>query len=123
MAKEWFTVKECLALPGYPKTAPSVRERLNQLAKDKPDFIRKRKGSKAWEYHISLFPLYVRPWLLDEPVYGRVEEEGALPLEETWRSIFRQLTAEQKQRAITLFNSEGIRALLPAVISNDGLEC
>ncbi len=124
MAKEWFTVKECLALPGYPTTAPSVRERLNQLAKDKPDLIRKRKGSKAWEYHISLFPLYVRPWLLNEPVYGRVEEEaGTLPLEDTWRFIFRQLTAEQKQRAISLFNSQGISALLPAVISNDDVEC
>ncbi|MDI5165981.1 hypothetical protein MJL22_25590, partial [Salmonella enterica subsp. enterica serovar Montevideo] len=28
MAKEWFTVKECLGLPGVPGSEPAVRERL-----------------------------------------------------------------------------------------------
>ncbi|EDS9319928.1 hypothetical protein GQB15_003232 [Salmonella enterica] len=28
MAKEWFTVKECLGLPGFPGSEPAVRERL-----------------------------------------------------------------------------------------------
>lgn len=35
MAKEWFTVKECLGLPGFPGSEPAVRERLYKYSEGK----------------------------------------------------------------------------------------
>lgn len=57
MAKEWFTVKECLGLPGFPGSEPAVRERLYKYSEGKEGVRRKRVKSKAEEFHISVFPL------------------------------------------------------------------
>lgn len=43
MVKEWFTVKECLELPGFPRSAPGVRSRLNTYSKGKEGAKRKRE--------------------------------------------------------------------------------
>lgn len=63
MVKEWFMVKEFLELPGVPGSAPAVRLRLNTYSGGKEGVTRKRAKSKAEELHISVFPLYVRPYL------------------------------------------------------------
>ncbi|EBR8703528.1 hypothetical protein DOV84_13510, partial [Salmonella enterica subsp. enterica serovar Kentucky] len=63
MAKEWFTVKECLGLPGFPGSEPAVRERLYKYSEGKEGVRRKRVKSKAEEFHISVFPLYVHRYL------------------------------------------------------------
>ncbi len=55
MAKEWFTVKECLGLPGFPGSEPAVRERLYKYSEGKEGVRRKRVKSKAEEFHISVF--------------------------------------------------------------------
>lgn len=47
MAKEWFTVKECLGLPGFPGSEPAVRERLYKYSEGKAGVRRKRVKSKA----------------------------------------------------------------------------
>ncbi len=47
MAKEWFTVKECLGLPGFPGSEPAVRERLYKYSEGKEGVRRKRVKSKG----------------------------------------------------------------------------
>lgn len=67
MAKEWFTVKECLGLPGFPGSEPAVRERLYKYSEGKEGVRRKRVKSKAEEFHISVFPfMFIVIWTTAE---------------------------------------------------------
>lgn len=96
MVKEWFTVKECLELPGFPGSAPAVRLRLNTYSEGKEGVKRKRAKSKAEEFHISVFPLYVRSYLnenekTEAPDRNIVQE--AEP-KEIWDMMFRLLTPQ-----------------------------
>jgi len=105
MVKEWFTVKECLELPGVPGSAPAVRLRLK----------RKRAKSKAEEFHISVFPLYVRSYLnenekTEAPDRNIVQE--AEP-KEIWDMMFRLLTPQQREQVTGRFRAKGIDAVFP----------
>lgn len=67
MAKEWFTVKECLGLPGFPGSEPAVRERLYKYSEGKAGVRRKRVKSKAEEFHISVFlSMFIVIWTTAE---------------------------------------------------------
>lgn len=113
MAKEWFTIKECLGLPGFPGSEPAIRERLNKYSEGKEGVRRKRAKTKAEEFHISVFPLYVRPYLNgsgEEP--ERVAAQDAEP-EDIWEMMFRLLTAEQRQQVTGLFRVKGMKAVFP----------
>ncbi|MCP1065734.1 hypothetical protein M5G07_10620 [Serratia symbiotica] len=43
-------------MPGLPGTAQGLRLALKKRAGTAPDLVRKREGSKAFEYHIDCLP-------------------------------------------------------------------
>ena len=115
MVKEWFTVKECLELPGFPGSAPAVRLRLNTYSEGKEGVKRKRAKSKAEEFHISVFPLYVRSYLnenekTEAPDCNIVQEAGP---KEIWDMMFLLLTPQQREQVTGRFRAKGIDAVFP----------
>lgn len=50
----WVSVKECAGASGFPSDPSNVRARLDLLSNSETK--RKRHGSKAFEYHISILP-------------------------------------------------------------------
>ncbi|WP_431786844.1 transposase domain-containing protein [Vibrio harveyi] len=59
---EWFLATECVGIGGFPTHPYNVRKKLNSLASEETK--RKREGTKAFEYHISIFPASVQIALL-----------------------------------------------------------
>lgn len=60
----FVTVNELVGIPGLPTTLQGLRYSLNKCADNSPELVRKRAGSKAFEYHISVLPPEVRAELL-----------------------------------------------------------
>ncbi|HFS8942386.1 TPA: S24 family peptidase [Enterobacter roggenkampii] len=54
--KNWVTAKEVAGLPDMPTTSRRARDILDKATADRPDLRRKRKGTKATEYHVSVLP-------------------------------------------------------------------
>lgn len=52
----FLTANELVGIPGLPGTVQGIRNRLNKLSGDHPELIRKRTGTKAFEYHIDCLP-------------------------------------------------------------------
>ncbi|WP_262032693.1 helix-turn-helix domain-containing protein [Serratia liquefaciens] len=67
----WISALEAAGLPEVPTTARRARDLLEKATADKPLFKRKRKGTKATEYHASVLPL-----LAIKTLY---EKQGGLP--------------------------------------------
>lgn len=57
--KLWVTAQEIAGLDGMPTTDRRVRDLLEQWAGSLDGVKRKRKGTKAFEYHISILPKQV----------------------------------------------------------------
>ena len=123
MYKEWLTVQECIGLPGFPGSIPAVRNRLNILSAGKEGIKRKRSKSKAWEYHISILPVYVHPYVVDGDTASVRNESSAWEAEpkEIWDMMFRLLTPEQQQQVSYLFGTKGIGAVLPSLFDDENL--
>ncbi|EHK5439411.1 hypothetical protein I8Y03_002694 [Aeromonas hydrophila] len=58
--KLWVTAKEVAGLEGMPTTDRRTRDILDEWAKGKEGARRKRSGTKAFEYHVSVLPKVVR---------------------------------------------------------------
>lgn len=58
--KLWVTAKEVAGLEGMPTTDRRTRDILDEWAKGKEGARRKRSGTKAFEYHVSVLPKAVR---------------------------------------------------------------
>ncbi|MGK3122876.1 Mu transposase C-terminal domain-containing protein [Candidatus Pantoea formicae] len=52
----FVTVNELAGIPGLPGTQQGLRLSLNKRASGTPDLVRKRAGSKAFEYHVDCLP-------------------------------------------------------------------
>ncbi|SQC93455.1 Mu DNA-binding domain [Cedecea neteri] len=80
----FVVVKDLLGLPGLPATTKGIREALERASGDSPVLVRKREGSKAFEYHVDCLPAAVREVVLGrhaEAVLQKPEVQGLLPLE------------------------------------------
>jgi putative transposase len=66
----FVTVNELVGLPGLPGTAQGVRYALNKCAAGLPEMMRRREGTKAFEYHIDCLPDAAR-----EAVQARIARE------------------------------------------------
>ncbi|TQS89520.1 transposase [Limnobaculum zhutongyuii] len=60
----WVTAKECVDLPGMPGREHNVRNRLDKVVADNTEMRRRRKGGKAFEYHIDCLPAETREAVL-----------------------------------------------------------
>ncbi|EFY6032397.1 putative transposase [Shigella flexneri] len=65
MLTHWVTAQECVGMSCFPKHEVSIRRNLEKLAANHPELRRKRTGSKALEFHISVLPAAARAekWL------------------------------------------------------------
>ncbi|SQC88193.1 Mu DNA-binding domain [Klebsiella pneumoniae] len=52
----FVTVNELIGIPGLPSTVQGLRLTLNKRASGSPELVRKREGSKAFEYHVDCLP-------------------------------------------------------------------
>lgn len=52
----FFVAKELVGIPGLPKTTKGIREALCRFSAGSELLVRKRTGSKAFEYHIDCLP-------------------------------------------------------------------
>lgn len=105
---------------GFPGSVPAVRNRLNILNTGQEGVKRRRRKSKAWEDHISILPVYVRPYVADSDPASVRNEASAWEAEpkEIWDMMFRLLTPEQLQ-VTYLFGTKGIGAVLPSLFDNN----
>lgn len=71
---EWIVVSDLLGMAGFPTQPANVRKMLNNLAAGQEEKSRKREGSKATEYHISILPPTVQAALLRKS--GKVKVGG-----------------------------------------------
>lgn len=70
--KLWVTAKEVAGLEGMPTTDRRTRDILDEWAEGKEGARRKRSGTKAFEYHISVLPKAVREQISPLPNQGGV---------------------------------------------------
>ncbi|ATF92379.1 Mu transposase, C-terminal [Cedecea neteri] len=80
----FVTVNELVGLPGLPGTVQGIRVALDRLSGGSSTLIRKREGTKAFEYHVDCLPAAVREVVLGrhaEAVLQKPEVQGQLPLE------------------------------------------
>lgn len=61
---EWFTAKDCVGISVMPTDVHKTRAKLDRLCAGDDDKKRKKAGSKAFEYHISILPPTVQAALL-----------------------------------------------------------
>lgn len=52
----FVVAKDLVGIPGLPATTKGVQEALFRLFSVHPDFVRKREGTKAYEYHVDCLP-------------------------------------------------------------------
>lgn len=70
----WVTVKDCAGCGELPTDPSNVRSRLDALSC--AETKRKREGSKAFEYHISILPIQAQAELYKR--MGKIEIQGKL---------------------------------------------
>lgn len=56
----FYVVKELMGVPGLPATTKGIREMLNRYSCGSKELVRKREGSKAFEYHVDCLPEQAR---------------------------------------------------------------
>ncbi|MCU7999802.1 S24 family peptidase [Shewanella oncorhynchi] len=77
----WFTASELSGCGSFPTSARWTRDHLKELAEGKTHLARKRRGTKATEYHISLFPADVQRILLNNEFEGVEDEIGGYSIQ------------------------------------------
>ena len=63
----WVTAKELAGLVGMPTTDRRTRDILDELASKVDGSKRKRSGTKAFEYHVSILPKQLREQFINDP--------------------------------------------------------
>ncbi|EBN1942469.1 transposase, partial [Salmonella enterica] len=74
----WVTAKECVGLPGLPAMEHNIRNRLTKAAGSNVDWLRRREGTKAIEYHIDCLPKAAQEIVLERH-FKKLMEEKVLP--------------------------------------------
>ncbi|EBP2085772.1 transposase [Salmonella enterica] len=74
----WVTAKECIGLPGLPAMEHNIRNRLTKAAGRNVDWLRRREGTKAIEYHIDCLPKAAQEIVLERR-FKKLMEEKVLP--------------------------------------------
>ncbi|AYL56270.1 TPA: hypothetical protein MNC23_004585 [Citrobacter freundii] len=120
--KEWVTAKEVAGLPDMPTTARRARDILDRATLEQPGLRRKRQGTKATEYHVSVLPERTRHHFgnsdselscsdarvaVHQPTLG-TDEDKAL-----WMMIYNRMTKEQRDEVMNAFIRGGLNALMP----------
>ncbi|HAT7513505.1 TPA: hypothetical protein JAV82_001247 [Kluyvera ascorbata] len=121
----WVSVHECVGIPGFPTGVSNVRNKLEKLAEGLDNVRRKRAGSKAWEYHVSILPEMARQYLGVVSVeHNRTAEDQKHPddCRNLWELIYSSLTKNQREAVVDVFITGGLKQLMPDVIELSNME-
>jgi len=69
----WLTAKEAAELPEMPTSIHKVREKLDRLSCRREGVFRRRDGSKAFEYHISVLPEAAQKYLRQQQAKSEIK--------------------------------------------------
>lgn len=72
----FFTVNELAGLPGLPGTLPGIRMAMNKRAAGFPERVRKRAGTKAFEYHVDCLPDAAREVVMQRQINKVLEQQS-----------------------------------------------
>ncbi|MMZ41810.1 hypothetical protein D3C81_178810 [compost metagenome] len=72
----FIAVKELMGIPGLPATTKGIREALSRNAAGMPELVRKREGTKAFEYHIDCLPAEAREVVRQRHYTSVLEQSG-----------------------------------------------
>lgn len=105
----WVTAKELAGLVGMPTTDRRTRDVLDELASKKEGSKRRRSGTKAFEYHISILPKPVRERFISnsDAMLDRYEKLGidmAATLEEDESVISEVLDNDASSELLDVVN-------------------
>ncbi|ECC9576494.1 DDE-type integrase/transposase/recombinase [Salmonella enterica subsp. houtenae] len=64
----FVVAKELVGIPGLPVTTKGIREALIRFSGQHPELVRRRAGTKAFEYHIDCLPAEVQKFLRDRQI-------------------------------------------------------
>ncbi|ENF6042730.1 hypothetical protein ABRV10_004823 [Citrobacter amalonaticus] len=121
----WFTAQECAGMPGFPSGVSNVRRQLEKLSEGLNGVRRKRGGTKATEYHISILPARTKSYLgySDAVQQSEVLEDfntkSGLANDEKqalWMMIYHGMTDAQREAVVEIFITGGLKMLMPAVL-------
>lgn len=119
----WFTAQECAGMPGFPSGVSNVRKQLEKLSEGLEGVRRKRGGTKATEYHISILPARTKNYLgysdTEQPSKGVGEAKSGLANDEKqalWMMIYNGMTEAQREAVVEIFITGGLKMLMPAVL-------
>ncbi|EAR7071085.1 hypothetical protein JFA41_003884 [Salmonella enterica subsp. enterica serovar Poona] len=126
-SQQWFTPQECVGVPGFPTGVSNVRNKLEKLAEGLEGVKRRREGSKATEYHISILPEMTKRY------FGVSQEstEASLPsstvkqvndCKTLWEMIYTAMTQAQREAVVDIFITGGLKMLMPTVIELASVE-
>ncbi|EBS4105280.1 hypothetical protein ZD86_02160 [Salmonella enterica subsp. enterica] len=114
MTDLWLTPQECVGKYGLPTTPTNVRNQLNKLSEDKPELKRKREGTKAYEYNITV--LLNQDASLTTPV-STTTKHSVSKYDEVICTILNLLNDDEKIAAVEIFKLGGISELMPGVVT------
>ncbi|WP_141109697.1 Mu transposase C-terminal domain-containing protein [Escherichia albertii] len=75
----FYSANELVGLPGLPGTVQGMRWTLNRITEARPEWRRKRKGTKAFEYYIDCLPAEAQK-VLRQRLTHQVLEDAKLPV-------------------------------------------
>ena len=129
----FYVAKELVGIPGLPKTAKGIREALCRFSAGSEELVRKRTGSKAFEYHIDCLPEAAQKALrarqIKELMNGSPKEQPVAPAtasttprakgaEESKITVYRKCPAlmEQKLNGLTAAQRKTADARMALVV-------
>lgn len=78
----FVTVNELVGIPGLPSTLQGLRWSLNKRTANLPHLVRKRAGTKAFEYHIDCLPEAVREIIRQRHYKSLIAQGPSQPVDE-----------------------------------------
>lgn len=123
--QRWFTVQECVGIPGFPTGISNVRNKLEKLAEGLDGVRRRREGGKAIEYHYSIMPEMTKQYLGLGGLANQVSYVENKEIDSTralWELIYSSMTQNQREAVADVFITGGLKQLMPDVIELANLE-
>ncbi len=100
----FVVAKDLVGIPGLPATTKGVREALFRLSSGHPDFVRKREGTKAFEYHVDCLPDTAREAVQARMARQLLAQAASLPARATTTGeLVTGAGGEKVQRELALY--------------------
>lgn len=100
----FVTVNELIGLPGLPGTVQGVRYTLNKCAAGLPEMMRRRQGTKAYEYNVDCLPDVAREAVQARMARQLLAQSASLPVKATARGeLVTGAGGEKVQRELALY--------------------